>query len=184
MRQGIRSPRSMGGLFDGWSMDSFLFNVNPLNSPVTQSVVQGAAQAVVGTVQVVTAPLVAGANALGIDLNPTHSPVFQQAIKPAADLIGTALVGVPLGTAAAGVGNLVGTLQDKSTGAGPFAPRTYTVQQQAQLPAPLPPTASPTAWQQAEAQARSTGMLPPGVPLKAVQNGYRAGTFPRYYRTR
>jgi hypothetical protein len=160
-------------------MDNFIQNINPLNSPVTQVVLQSTAQAVTGVVQAATAPVAALASKVGIDLNPMHSPVYTQAIKPAADLVGMSLIGVPLGTLGAQVGGMVGATQDKLTGSGPYAPRPAQ-QVVVQLPAPLPATA--TQQQHAQAQAQAQALLPAGVPLVAVQRGYRAGTWPRYYR--
>ncbi len=179
MRQGIRA-RSMQGLFDGWSMDSFLFNANPLNSPVTQAVVQGTAQAVSGVVQAVAAPVAAVASKVGIDLNPMHSPIYSQAIKPAADLVGMSLIGVPLGTIGAQVGGMVGNVQDRFTGSGPYAPRVVGGSVVVQQPAPLQYIQGQPTGTQLQARPAPTATLP-GVPAQAVARGYRSGTWPRYY---
>jgi hypothetical protein len=152
-------------------------NWNPMASPITQAVVGGTVQAVSGVVTAVTAPVVAVASAVGIDVNPMHSPLFSQVIKPAADIVGSTLIGVPLGTAAATVGGIMGGSQDRMTGSGVYRPYSPPAPVVVQVPAPRAQVQLP-----ADAAAQASAALAAGVPAQAVAAGYRSGTWPRYRR--
>jgi hypothetical protein len=174
LRQSLRGnvPRGgrqgMGAM--GWDLFGMNIDLNPMDSPVTQTVVQTAQNVTSTALHVVTQPVLALANATGVDLNAAHSPFFGIA-STALNVVGSALGVGPVGAYVGALGAVGGQLQNP---AKPYTPSYNFV-----APAPAgAPAAAPGAAPAAAAGSTWTAAQVAGF----VRAGYRTGTWPAYWR--
>lgn len=157
------SPQKMGS----WFSDAFSnINLNPMDSPITQTVINTTAPLVNMAVQ----PITQTAAAVGLP-SPLNNPVLK-AVAPVVDIVGVTFGMGPISHYLGMGGGLLGSTQNP-----PRPAQRVVVQYVQQKPAA---GAAPTI-------KLPAGAIPAGTPaaLAAMQKaGYRTGAWPSYRRTK